>query len=193
MFLGAAAYETNQADAARLHFSATIARRDHAHNVPVREARLGLAQTSFVMGNAELARAIVASGIEDAERTQAVPDLIVYGSFQARLLLERGRIDEALAQVRTLPDELPAFFPWGFESPAYTRSQVLLAQGDDPNIESAGKELERLAAWYEDRHELWWLTRVRALQALVLRARRVWRQKHLTLWPAHLPWGSPAG
>ena len=44
---------------------------------------------------------------------------------------------------------------------------MLLAQGDPHNINEACAELERLADWYEDHHERWWLTRVRALQSLV--------------------------
>ena len=108
--LGLIAYEQNQADLARTHFSAAISTRDRSHNVAVRESRVGLAQTAHLNGNIELSRGIIASGIESVEQALAEPELLVYHSFQARPPIGRRpnlRRSCARQDISTRPSTVP--------------------------------------------------------------------------------------
>jgi LuxR family maltose regulon positive regulatory protein len=168
--LGIAAYERNDLDAARQHFSAGIALRDRANAIAAREARLGLAQVSLLLGSQDMARGLIASAIEASELAQSPADLAVEYSFQARLKLAEGRLDEAVTQLRSLSGDLRPTLAWAIEAPAHTRVKILLAQGDESHLHEALEILETLAGWYESHHEAWRLIQVRALQALTLRA-----------------------
>ncbi len=133
------------------------------------DAFAGLALAQHFLGESESADKTLVR-LVDFVRSRSAPEYAsVAESCRARVDLLRGDIESAMARSAPLGDgtELPDLFTW-VEVPAITRARVLVAEGAEESLVTAGKILERVF----ERGESWslecQLIDTEVLQALVL-------------------------
>ncbi len=163
VFLGHAAYETNNLVEAEAHYTAGASMIYVAHAAAVRECLFGLTLAQMAQCRFDAAAATVAQLREFRGGLDAEID-----SFAARLALAQGDHAAALRWADGFrPNATPPFLYWQ-EIPALTAVRVLAIAGQGEALHRALDLLEPIAAWAERSHNTWRVAECAALRAVAL-------------------------
>jgi LuxR family maltose regulon positive regulatory protein len=171
-WLGRVAYEWDNLDAAAMRFKAALRDPERLDFTTLRDGMFGLALTETAQGNHDAARAVYTDLLTTAERASGNQLLGVVRSFRARLALLRDDVASAAHWLQSV--NLTALQPPGpadVEVPRLTEARLLVALGTWPSLGAASRKIETLVRLYESRHEVLFVIRALALQALLCQAR----------------------
>ncbi len=164
-YLGMVYYEWNQLEAAAYHFSLVIANQHHANLLAVQEAMCGLSLTYQAQGLKQEAQATARGLLTWVQDRHNLPQLMTAYAFCAQLALAQGEVEEA-QQWLELAGEQELLGPMLFlEDPTITRTQMLLAGGDQESVEHGQELLIELLRHVEAIHCIRKQIKVLALQA----------------------------
>ena len=173
-YLGVAAYQRNELEAAAQYFTQIFENRFTAHISTYRDAVAGLVLIHQSKGECSEAWQMVES-ISQFDLEQRGSEDQRTRSLRARLMLLQGDLEGAGRWVDTFPDPPPNEALMWLEEPQVTRARVLVARGADTDLRSAMQILDILYEIAErtcnTRYQIEILVlRALALDALALRA-----------------------
>jgi LuxR family transcriptional regulator, maltose regulon positive regulatory protein len=169
--LGWLAYEQDNLDSAAEHFTAVLddAQRVHLHTLC--EAMFGLALTYQARQKPGEAAGALGRLLEIILNATALEYLPLLRGFKARLALLQGEWQAAIDWLEMADFAvIDSSTLDGFEHPFLTRVKVLLAEGSEPSIARAMRDLEELRAHTAFIHHRAHQIEILALSAVMLNA-----------------------
>ena len=168
--LGILHYEWNELEKARHHFEAVINMRYYVHELNYHASLQGLMLVLLAQNRLDELQDIIAAMNEFAQQTESHLLLAGSRSFQARLSLLEGDLDQADRDSLAAHDGPQVEPMLLFENPALTRATVLVRRSTPESLRQATTLLDELLEHTKTTHYIWRQIEVLALQALTLAA-----------------------
>jgi LuxR family maltose regulon positive regulatory protein len=168
--LGRISYERNHLETASRHFAAVFELRYGGHYGMIHDSAMALALTYHTQGMPDKAEETLAELRRFALEMGMADRLPEIDSFEARLALLRGDLQQAVGWAEAVhPDIQAHYFIW-LEVPIETKARVLIAQGTEASLREVVKLLKELLARSESTHNTYRQIIFLACQALACEA-----------------------
>ncbi len=163
LFLGYAAYETNDLATAEFHFAAGVQLMFVAHGAAVRDCLFGLALTPMAQRRLTAA----ARAVEQLRNFRHGLDAEI-DSLAARLALVQGDVHTAARWALSFrPGPSQPFLHWQ-EVPCLSAARILVATEKPDHLQLALDLLQPTVEWAERSHSVWRVVECSVLRAAVL-------------------------
>ena len=171
LFAGLASYAQNNLFAAREHFQEVLTARGHVGTAASVDSILGLALTCQALGDEDRARTLLVELAVLIDDTGAGGPSTLLRSFQARLALTRGDLEEAGRQLDMARDDAVVAHLSYVETPEITRARWLLLQGVPTALDEVATIVDGLRQQASVRRHALGMFRAELVRALLFQAR----------------------